>query len=77
MTDNKQCICCKKNLINDSNFCQTCFDYLIPHRGQTGITWGDIWALVAHWYATHDETDKDYEFCNDVIKIVYREKYHG
>ena len=73
-----KCICCKSNKSNKTeSYCDNCWNYLMPERNQKGITWQDIWTLISYWHATHDESDKDYDFVHDVILVAFSPKYHG
>ena len=67
-----QCLCCKKSQTGkNGHYCDNCWDYLMPERGQEGIGWDNIWTMIAHWHATHDESDKNYEFVDQIITGCY------
>lgn len=73
-----ECLCCKRTESGKSgHFCDNCWLYLMPdvRKGEVGVKWGDIWAMLCGWHATHKEDDKDYEFVHQIILGCY--KYEG
>ena len=75
-----KCICCKvSNTGKTSMFCDNCWSYMMPEKNHKGkkLEWGDIWMLVAHWHAIHDEKDKNFDFAHDVVLTAYsHDHYH-
>ena len=74
-----KCLCCKTNEVDmtkgQTSHCDDCWDYLMG-KGKDGIKWGDIWTLMCHWHATHEEGDKDFDFAHDVILTAYSHKHY-
>jgi hypothetical protein len=45
-------------------------------KGKDGIQWEDLWTLMCHWHATHDEGDKNFDFAHDIILVAYSHKHY-
>jgi len=78
MTLTKICLCCKTNETNKSEaMCDNCWNYMMPDKDWVGdkLEWGDIWTILCHWHAQHDDDDKNFDFCHDVILVAFNQKW--
>jgi len=50
---------------------------MMPDKDWVGdkLEWGDIWTILCHWHAQHDDDDKNFDFCHDVILVAFNQKW--
>ncbi len=69
-------MCCLVSEVSkggQESHCDNCWNYLMPaNYTSNGLQWGDIWSILCHWHAIHDEQDNDFEFVHKIILLCYK-----